>query len=423
MSACGSSGAKAPATASGQHPGTLTSASNCLTAGTCYSTQQFRTAYGVQPLLDRGIDGRGETVVLIEVGASASDPPKSTSVSQDLTGFDSLNDLPPAVIQVDNTVAPLTLPGLANLEEVEDIEIVHAIAPAATIRVILIPPFTQASPQSLVTSLSSAFSLGLSRGSVISISGSFGEHCFTPPQVAQLESTLTTAEADHVTVVSSSGDFGAVSKPCPGSTASSPVKEVGLPDSDPLVLGVGGTTLTVDRASGGWAGETVWNMPPHPPLLPHSVASGGGFSKLFPRPDYQDGVDGIGATRGVPDVAADASPDTGMALVVGDGSEKYDLTSAGGTSAGAPLWAAVIALADQDAGRHLGFVNAGIYAIGRSSSYGRAFHDVTRGNNTVIFPPTRIVGYPAARGWDPVTGWGSPNAQVLVPLLVRYVGD
>ena len=90
-----------------------------------------------------------------------------------------------------------------------------------------------------------------------------------------------------------------------------------------------------------------------------------------------------------------------------------------GTSAAAPLWAAVIALADQYAGRNLGFVNPALYRIGRSPYYHQAFHDVTTGTNTVQFPTQTITGYQAAPGWDPVTGWGSPKAQVLVPLLAR----
>jgi subtilase family serine protease len=105
-----------------------------------------------------------------------------------------------------------------------------------------------------------------------------------------------------------------------------------------------------------------------------------------------------------------------MALAFSD----HTLIAAGGTSAAAPLWAAVIALADQYAGHPLGFVNPALYEIGRSASYRQAFHDVTTGTNTVTFPAQTITGYQAALGWDPVTGWGSPDAQVLIPLLARY---
>jgi hypothetical protein len=66
-------------------------------------------------------------------------------------------------------------------------------------------------------------------------------------------------------------------------------------------------------------------------------------------------------------------------------------------------------------------VNVAICRVGRSSLHHKAYHDVTSGDNTVSFPPTTISGYQAGPGWDAVTGWGSPDANVLVPLLVRYV--
>jgi subtilase family serine protease len=109
-----------------------------------------------------------------------------------------------------------------------------------------------------------------------------------------------------------------------------------------------------------------------------------------------------------------------LAVITSTGDGKYTIQGHGGTSASAPLWAGLIALADQHAGRHMGFVNAAIYRIGRSARYHQAFHDVIAGSNTVRFPPRRITGYHAAAGWDAVTGWGSPNARVLIPLLARY---
>jgi subtilase family serine protease len=121
----------------------------------------------------------------------------------------------------------------------------------------------------------------------------------------------------------------------------------------------------------------------------------------------------------VPDVAADASGHTGMALAISDGGRLF-IRDSGGTSASAPFWAGIVALADQYAHRRLGLVNPAVYRIGRSGSYHQAFHDISVGNNTVTFPPKTITGYRAAPGWDLVTGWGSPNARVLVPLLACY---
>jgi subtilase family serine protease len=132
-------------------------------------------------------------------------------------------------------------------------------------------------------------------------------------------------------------------------------------------------------------------------------------------------VPGIGRYRAVPDVAADAAPHTGMAVITSAGGGRYAVSGSGGTSASAPLWAGLVALADQYSGRHLGFVNVALYRLGHSRLYHKAFHDVTAGNNTVRFPPKTISGYHAAPGWDAVTGWGSPNATALVPLLARNV--
>ncbi len=302
----------------------------------------------------------------------------------------------------------------------EDTEIVHAVAPCAAIRVILIKRGSSAGSLVAAPDADAGLRLALMQGAVVSISSSVGEHCFTPAEVADQNAALQAAADHHVTVVGSSGDYGAVGKPCPGAGAGfTPVKEVGLLASNPLALAAGGTSLDANRATGAYVSETAWNTPPGPSNA-NSGASGGGFSHLFPRPAYQDGVPGIGAARGVPDVAADADPSTGMALAATDGPGKYVLYPASGTSAAAPLWAALIALADQYAGRDLGFINPVIYRIGRSAYYHQAFHDITTGDNTEMFPPETITGYQASPGWDPVTGWGSPNAQALIPLLARY---
>ncbi len=106
--------------------------------------------------------------------------------------------------------------------------------------------------------------------------------------------------------------------------------------------------------------------------------------------------------------------------LVADG--RQALGVADGTSAAAPFWAGIIALADQYAAHRLGFVNPAIYRIGRNPAYNKAFHDVTSGDNTVHYPQGTVAGYRAIPGWDPVTGWGSPNAQVLVPLLAGKAG-
>jgi subtilase family serine protease len=169
------------------------------------------------------------------------------------------------------------------------------------------------------------------------------------------------------------------------------------------VTAVGGTTLA--RAASGY-NETAWS------------GSGGGFSKFFSEPDFQRGLPQpvqaqLGGRRGLPDVAADANPDTGMAFYF-DGN--WSLT--GGTSASTPLWAGMIAVADQMAGHPLGFINPGIYKIAASTNAQQDFRDITSGSNTFSQGATHVPGYQAVAGWNAVTGWGTPNAQKLLPDLV-----
>jgi subtilase family serine protease len=415
----------APATASPSGPGAV--AADCLTLPTspCYTPMQLRVAYGIERLVDRGITGRGQTVVLPELLPPAGSPstgtgaqvPASSNIRQDLALFDSLFHLPAAKLQVVNSLAHAASPWMASVEEVGDTEIVHALAPDAVIREVLIPSPYPAARDRVVPAVVAALRLALTQGGVVSFSGGTGEQCFTPAQVAAINSVLQSAQREHVTMIFSTGDSGAATTACPPETGSAPVKGVDLPASDPLALSVGGTSLHANRKTGAYTGETAWNTSAS---AGGPSAGGSGFSRLFPRPAYQTGIDGTGTARGVPDVAADADYRPGIAVAFHGGGQNDVLVGGGGTSVAAPLWAAIIALADQNAGRHLGFINPALYQIGRSTHYHQAFHDVTTGSNTVKLPARTIVGYPAAPGWDPVTGWGSPNAQALVPLLTHY---
>jgi len=413
-----------PASPAGQAGG---STADCDTVTTCYTPQQLQVVYGVRPLLDRGIDGKGETVVLPELAESRLNPPLVTDMRQDMAAFDRLFHLPAARMRVVTTLAGAGSPWLAFGEEVLDVEMVHALAPDATLVILLLPSTSLDNTTNSVSAAVDSLRLGSTEGAVMSISAAGqigGEHCVNRAQQASVNAALRTAAARRVTVVAASGDIGAVAEPCDvyaalaGGGTFTPVKEVNMLASDPLVLGAGGTSLTASHTTGAWQGEIAWGLPYGVPGSPFQ-ASGGGFSRLFSRPGYQDGLPGTAAARGVPDVSADASGHADLLMVLSnDGTRMF--RDGGGTSASAPIWAALIALADQYAGRQLGFVNPAIYQIARGPHYHQAFHDVTMGNNTVRFPPETIVGYQAAPGWDPVTGWGSPDAQVLIPLLARY---
>jgi subtilase family serine protease len=399
------------------------STADCDSVTTCYTPQQLQVAYGVRPLLDHGIDGRGQTVVFPELAETQLNPPLVSDLRQDMARFDRLFHLPAPRMRVVTNLAGASSPWLAHGEEVLDVEMVHALAPDATLVIVLVPAASLDTPAEASATAVASLRLGSTLGGVMSVSlaGQIGgEHCITQAEAASVNAALAEAAQRHVTVVAASDDTGAAEQLCtypPGTN--DPVKGVIMLASDPLVLGAGGTTLIASHKTGNWISETAWGLPYGTPGSDFQ-ASGGGFSILFPRPAYQDGVPGTRATRGVPDVSADANGHTGMALAISEGDGKYLIRDSGGTSASAPIWAAMVALADQIAGHQLGFVNPAIYRIAQSRWYHLAFHDVTRGNNTVKFPPVTITGYHARPGWDPVTGWGSPNAQVLVPLLAWY---
>ena len=393
----GSATAAGPATTVPACPPAKADSSCPLQQSPCYSPHQLRVAYGIQPVLEAGIDGRGVTVTVLSPTTPSDD---ATDIRQDLAAFNTMFGLPAARIQIVTTLAGAAAPWQAAGEEVGDFEMLHAVAPAATLRVVLFPASWSQSAANATADMLAGLRLAVSGTDVASISWGLGEHYFTKAQAAEMHSILVGAAAHHVTVLASSGDNGAFSDDWFGGR---PVQEVELPASDPLVLGVGGTTLTA-TPSGAYVSETAW-------------AGGGGFSHLYARPAYQDGVPGISAMRGVPDVAADAGH-PGPPIVFAGGIIETPV----GTSGSTPLWGGVIALADQYAHHDLGFVNPAIYRIGRSPSYHSAFHDVTTGNDYVA-PGSAILGYQAGPGWDPVTGWGSPDAQVLIPLLARFASS
>ena len=267
-SSCSGGSGNSGGSSSGGSGGVLVG--DCLSSSQCYGPSQFRVAYGIQPLLDERIDGRGQTVVLLEWAAPApASPPRVTDIRGDLARFDGVFGLPVAHVQVVNSLARSPSPWLANGEEVEDTEIVHAVAPQAAIRVVLISdvaaqnPAT-VSPATVSADVAAALRVGLTDGAVISYSHSWGERCFTAGEVAQLDSALQAARNHDVTVVNSSGDFGASANPCRAGPAVA-AKGVNLMASDPLVLAAGGSSLQANRKTGAYVGETVWSTPAQTP--------------------------------------------------------------------------------------------------------------------------------------------------------------
>ncbi len=383
----------------------------------CYSPQAIREAYGLVPLVARGSDGQGRTVAIIDIGLPGGTP-GATNPLQDLSAYDRYFHLPPADLQIVTRFDPQAAPAVASGEEAGDIETVHAIAPGAAIRVVLVPTAPGSNlGQEIATTWLPAWNYAIGNADVVSFSGGAGEQCFTAADITALHSVFEAAAARHITVIASSGDTGPVSGCTTSLRAGAGAgRDVSYPASDPLVLSAGGTSLSADPATGAYRTESAWAGA----STSFELASGGGPSQVFSRPSYQNGIPGTGPHRAIPDVSADADLTRGVAIMTVTASGLQAVGPGGGTSAAAPMWAGLVAIADQFAHRDLGFVNPALYTIGKSAQYDKAFHDVTRGDTTIQTPSGPITGYDARPGWDMATGWGSPSASVLVPLLADY---
>ncbi|NML35463.1 S53 family peptidase [Paraburkholderia antibiotica] len=335
-------------------------------------------------------DGDGQCVGIIELGGGYN--------AADLKSyFASLGVSAPSVksIGVDQGGnRPNGDPNGPDGEVTLDIEIVGAIVPRATIAVY----FTQNSDAGFLDAVSRAVHDTTNKPSVISISWGAPESVWTSQSMQAFNSVLQSAAALGVTICAASGDSGS-------SDGSGGGDQVDFPASSPYVLACGGTSLSASGPSAGSSPgpsitrEVVWNDGEQ------GGASGGGVSTAFAVPVWQKGLsarstDG-GSTalsgRGVPDVAGDASPLTGYSVLI-DGTQ----TVIGGTSAVAPLWAALIARINAAQGQPAGFVNAKLYKAPD------VCNDITQGNNG---------SFAASVGWDACTGLGSPNGQKVAAAL------
>ena len=153
-------------------------------------------------------------------------------------------------------------------------------------------------------------------------------------------------------------------------------------------------------------------------------ATGGGVSQIFSEPDYQSGLPGpvqqiLNGYRGFPDVAynADGLTPTWVYASFFPDPAQVGWYTVFGTSEGSPQWAGIVAIANQYAGRPLGFLNPKLYALGARADSSKYFHDITFGSNAFVF--AGVPGYLATPGWDLTTGWGTPKADKLVKALAQ----
>ncbi|MFF8942966.1 hypothetical protein ACF1A5_11970 [Streptomyces sp. NPDC014864] len=441
--------------------------SQCASVGRrCFTPQAIQAAYNVGPLHSAGDDGRGQTIAVV-------DSYGSDTMAHDLHVFDKAFGIASMCGEEGVTCAPgmptfseLHLqgspatkapPSTSNspgqedksawaLEVALDVETAHAMAPGANILLVSTPTAetlgVQGFPQMMAAE---QYVVEHHLATVISQSFASAEGAFhTAQSLENLRYAYKAAAQNGVTVLGSSGDDGSVgSLKTPvgqgGSTLSEPAVE--WPASDPLVTGVGGTYLCTDPTA--TSGRVVDSASP-PGVCQKApgqseigwIGSGGGYSSVFAKPDYQSGTlpagsTSMGAMRGVPDISLQASPSTGALVYLslppdGQGGLKcggtpcstgwYDI---GGTSLACPEWAGLVAIADQINRGGLGLINPALYKLASNpATYGTDFNDVTMGNNTA---EASVPGYPATTGWDPVTGLGTPNAAKLLPDLVSAV--
>jgi kumamolisin len=358
-------------------------------------------------------DGSGQTIAIVELGGGY----RESDLQQ---YFSALGLAVPPVSSVGVDGGSNSPGDDADMEVLLDIEVVGAVAPAATQKVYFAPN----SDAGFVDAISQAVH-DTPTPVAVSISWGQSEDAWSAQSRAAMDSAMADAAVLGVTITVASGDNGSTDG------ASDGAQHCDFPASSPHALACGGTRLEITSAGGIYA-ETVWNDTTAGSQ--GGGAGGGGYSDVFGVPAWQASVvapagasGGPAATaaaadperrhpnppggpapassrgRGVPDVAGNADPVTGYKIVANGQS-----TAVGGTSAVAPLWAGLIARLAQQSGQRFGLLQPLIYAGLAAGTPAPGFNDVTSGNNGA---------YQAAAGWDPCTGLGSPNAATLLAVL------
>lgn len=425
----------------------------------CFNPAAMAGSYDYAGLHAAGIDGRGITIAVVDSFGSAT-------VANDLNVFDTAfglqhlcgeanytcksGDPTFSILNVQGNPPPNPPPpnngtgqeahDVWAVEVSLDVEWAHATAPMANILLVTTPTAETLGVQGFQQFMNAEqYVVDHHLADVISQSFGAGEGTFHNGLAAlqNLRQPFISAQADHITVLASSGDNGTANpmKEPVKTPDLIPYPSVGWPASDPLVTAVGGTYLCTDTTTG----TAVDSASPPSNCQGNNagqrevgwVAGGGGYSILFPRPSFQDTLpagstfagSSVGAPgpnsnmRGIPDIAYQASARTGV-LVYDAGEGGWFVV--GGTSCGSPQWAGLIAMADQMAHKqgkgNVGYINPALYQIAANpAQYAADFHDITTGNNQL---DSSIPGYSASAGWDAVTGLGSPDAANLLPDLV-----
>ncbi|MEY9870992.1 subtilase family serine protease [Streptacidiphilus sp. MAP12-33] len=378
----------------------------------CYTPLQYRKAYNLAPLYKSGVNGKGRTIVIVDSFGSPT-------IQKDLNTFDAAFGLPGTKVDVRKWGSNWSWTGTSDQlgwagETTLDVEYAHAIAPDA--KIVLVETGvaetegTTGFPEMMAAE---KYAVDHHWGDVISQSFGATENTFTDyatgaQSLKALRFAFVDAYRKGITVLGASGDQGATDATTAGPLYTKRVNS--WPSSDPLVTSVGGTQLTLNDNGVRTAADKVWND--------GYGAGGGGISGVFGRPFYQNGVSkATGAHRGTPDISMSAAVN-GAAWTYSsyDPNPKNDgwgLT--GGTSEATPIFAGIVALADQKAGHDLGLINPKLYFMGERNATRDGIVDVTTGNNSY----SGVTGYNATKGYDLASGWGTINATLFVDALAR----
>jgi hypothetical protein len=354
------------------------------TAG--FSVPELARLYNFPP----DLDGSGQTIGIIELGGGYQE--------SDLDAYFADLMLPRPKVTAVSVLGARNMPGSGSNDVDEmvtmNLEVAAAVAPRAHIVVYFAP----ADPDGFIEAVKTAVHDAENHPSVLLISWGSPEKNWTKSAMNQMDQALQSAAARDITVVCAVGNSGATDGLADGHM------HVDFPASSPWVLACGGTHLT---ASGGAIGtETVWDDGDR-------GATGGGVSRIFPTPDWQqtakESADFELVGRGVPDVAANASPSSGFRLFV-----HGNRVVLGGTSAATPLWAGLMALLNQGCGRNLGNINPILYGtIGPKG----LMHSIAGVKSSL----GNIKPSSDGHGWNVFTGWGSPDGVKLLEAF-RSIG-
>ena len=344
-----------------------------------------------------GTTGAGQTIAVIELGGGYSD--------SDLDAyFGGLGMDVPSVTaaSVDGgSNAPGSDPNGADVEVALDVDVIGAAAPGAA-QVVYFAPNSDSGFVDAISEATQATPAPIA----ISISWGQSEDSWTAQGRSAMDAAMADAAALGITVCAAAGDNGS------GDAVDDGQPHVDFPASSPHALACGGTKLLADPTTGVISSEVVWNE-----TAANEGAGGGGVSDEFALPSWQadagvparagsDPGSGAGSGaggRGVPDVAGNADPATGYQIYSGGKAQVV-----GGTSAVAPLWAALISRLAEASGQRFGLIQTLLYAGVTPGTAAPGFHDITSGNNGA---------YAAGPGWDACSGLGSPDGTALLSRL------